>query len=150
MLIYFQKYFLKMLLYNMSILKIFWKYIFWPPPTEGMWISNLLFNTTWWTYFQKYILKTTYFLHLYRHLYLKNVLKMVNILKIFPRLMACIARLFWTMLRLCLVPEKCERKKIERKIGRKEKVKKMKIKFFTCLVIHRKFKGKKNYFLLFG
>ena len=46
--------------------------------------------------------------------------------------------------------EKCEKKKIERKIGRKEKIKKMKINFFTCLVIHRKFKGKKNYFILFG
>ena len=51
-----------------------------------------------------------------------------------------------TSIRLCLVPGKCEKKKI----GRKEKVKEMKIKFFTCLVTHRKFKGKKNYFLLFG
>ena len=55
-----------------------------------------------------------------------------------------------TSIRLCLVPGKCEKKKIGRKIGRKEKVKEMKIKFFTCLVTHRKFKGKKNYFLLFG
>ena len=46
-------------------------------------------------------------------------------------------------LRLCLVPEKCERKKIGRKNGRKEKGKEMNIIFFTCLVIHGKVKGKK-------
>ena len=46
---------------------------------------------------------------------------------------------------------KCERKKIERKNGRKEKGKEMNINFFTCLVIHGKFKGKKkkNSFFLF-
>ena len=42
--------------------------------------------------------------------------------------------------RLYLVPGKCERKKI----GRKEKVKEMNIIFFTCLVIHGKFKGKQK------
>ena len=54
-------------------------------------------------------------------------------------------------LRLCLVPRKCERKKIERKNGRKEKAKERNINFFTCLVIHGKFKGKKRiHFLLSG
>ena len=47
---------------------------------------------------------------------------------------------------LCLVPGKCERKKIERKNGRKEKGKERNIIFFTCLVIHGKFKGKKKSF----
>ena len=46
--------------------------------------------------------------------------------------------------RLCLVLGKCERKKIGRKNGRKEKDKEMNIKFFSYLVIHGKFKGKKN------
>ena len=41
---------------------------------------------------------------------------------------------------------KCERKKIWRKSGRKEKAKEMNINFFSCLVIHGKFKGKKNSF----
>ena len=45
---------------------------------------------------------------------------------------------------LCLVPEKCKRKKIGRKNGKKEKVKEMNINFFTCLVIHGKFKGEKK------
>ena len=49
------------------------------------------------------------------------------------------------LLRLCLVPEKCKRKKIGRKNGRKEKAKKSNIIFFfTCLVIHEKFKGRKK------
>ena len=39
---------------------------------------------------------------------------------------------------------KCERKKIWRKSGRKEKAKEMNINFFTSLVIHGKFKGKKK------
>ena len=54
--------------------------------------------------------------------------------------------------RLCLVPGKCERKKIGRKNGKKEKAKEMNINFFTCLVIHGKFKGKKKgiHFLLLG
>ena len=47
-------------------------------------------------------------------------------------------------LRLCLVHGKCEGKKIGRKNGRKEKGKKKNIIFFTCLVIHGKFKGKKK------
>ena len=47
-------------------------------------------------------------------------------------------------LRLCLVPGKCERKKIGRKNGRKEKAKEKNINFFTCLVIHEKFKEKKK------
>ena len=53
---------------------------------------------------------------------------------------------------LCLVLGKCERKKIGRKNGRKEKGKEMNIIFFTCLVIHGKFKGKKKriHFHLFG
>ena len=43
------------------------------------------------------------------------------------------------------VPGKCERKKIGRKNGRKEKAKKSNIIFFfTCLVIHEKFKGRKK------
>ena len=46
--------------------------------------------------------------------------------------------------RLCLVPGKCERKKIGRKNGRKENVKKRNIIFFTCLVFHGKFKGKQK------
>ena len=42
-----------------------------------------------------------------------------------------------------MVPEKCARKKIGRKNGRKEKTKEMNINFFTCLFgylwkIHRK------------
>ena len=41
------------------------------------------------------------------------------------------------------VPGKCERKKIERKNGRKEKAKKININFFTCLVNHEK-KSMKN------
>ena len=45
---------------------------------------------------------------------------------------------------LCLILRKCERKKIGRKNKRKEKIKKMNINFFTCLVIHEKFKGKKK------
>ena len=46
---------------------------------------------------------------------------------------------------------KCEKKKIGRKNGRKEKTKEMIINFFTYLVIHGKFTGKKkNHFLLFG
>ena len=45
----------------------------------------------------------------------------------------------WT-LRLCLVPRKCERKKI----GRKKKAKEMNINFFTCLVIHGKLREKKK------
>ena len=43
-----------------------------------------------------------------------------------------------------MVPGKYERKKIERKNGRKEKGKEMNIIFFTCLVIHGKFKGKQK------
>ena len=39
---------------------------------------------------------------------------------------------------------KCKRKKIGRKNRRKEKAKEMNIYFFTCLVIHGKFKGKKK------
>ena len=42
------------------------------------------------------------------------------------------------------VPGKCERKKIGRKNGRKEKAKERNINFFTCLVIHGKFKEKKS------
>ena len=49
-------------------------------------------------------------------------------------------------LKLCLIPEKYERKKIGRKNGRKEKVKEMNIKFYTYLVIHGKFKEKKFIF----
>ena len=45
-----------------------------------------------------------------------------------------------------MVPEKCERKKIGRKNGRKEKGKKSNINFFTCLVIHEKIQGKKKLF----
>ena len=48
--------------------------------------------------------------------------------------------------RLCLVSGKCERKKIGRKIGKKEKGKESNINFFTCLVMHKKFKGKKKLF----
>ena len=48
------------------------------------------------------------------------------------------------ILRLCLVLGKCERKKIGRKNERKEKGKEMNIIFFTCLVIHGKFKGEKK------
>ena len=51
--------------------------------------------------------------------------------------------------RLCLVLGKCERKKIGRKNGRKEKDKEMNINFFTCLVIHEKFKEKKKEFIFF-
>ena len=47
------------------------------------------------------------------------------------------------------VPGKCERKKIRRKNGRKEKAKKININFFTCLVIHEKFKEKKKEFIFF-
>ena len=43
-----------------------------------------------------------------------------------------------------MVLGKCERKKIGRKNGRKEKGKEMNIIFFTCLVIYGKFKGKKK------
>ena len=43
-----------------------------------------------------------------------------------------------------MVPGKYERKKIERKNGRKEKGKERNIIFFTCLVIYGKFKGKKK------
>ena len=39
---------------------------------------------------------------------------------------------------------KYKRKKIGRKNRRKEKAKEMNIYFFTCLVIHGKFKGKKK------
>ena len=52
------------------------------------------------------------------------------------------------ILRLCLVPGKCERKKIGRKNRRKEKVKKMIINFFTCLVIYG-IQGKKKEFIFF-
>ena len=48
------------------------------------------------------------------------------------------------ILRLCLVPGKCERKKIGRKNGRKEKTKERNINFFTCLIIYEKFREKKN------
>ena len=37
----------------------------------------------------------------------------------------------------------------ERKFGGKKKVKEMNINFFTCLVIHGKFKGKKKEFIFF-
>ena len=43
-----------------------------------------------------------------------------------------------------MVLGKCERKKIGRKNGWKEKVKERNIIFLTCLVIHGKFKGKKK------
>ena len=54
--------------------------------------------------------------------------------------------------RLCLVPGKCERKKIGRKNGRKEKTNERNINFFTCLVIYKKIRKKKKriHFLLFG
>ena len=58
-----------------------------------------------------------------------------------------IRKLFFFM--LCLVPEKCKRKKIGRKNGRKEKGKEMNIIFFICLVIHGKFKRKKKEFIFF-
>ena len=48
--------------------------------------------------------------------------------------------------RLCLVPGKCERKKIGRKNEKKEKGKESNINFFACLVTHEKFKGKKRLF----
>ena len=48
-----------------------------------------------------------------------------------------------------MVPGKCERKKIGRKNGRKEKTKEMNINFFTCLVIYEKFKEKKKEFIFF-
>ena len=50
------------------------------------------------------------------------------------------------ILRLCLVPGKCERKKIGRKNEKEEKGKESNINFFACLVIHEKFKGKKGLF----
>ena len=43
-----------------------------------------------------------------------------------------------------MVPEKYKRKKIGRKNRRNEKAKKKNINFFTYLVIHGKFKGKKK------
>ena len=48
-----------------------------------------------------------------------------------------------------MILEKCERKKIGRKNGKKEKVKEMNINFFTCLVIHGKFKEKKKELVFF-
>ena len=48
-----------------------------------------------------------------------------------------------------MVLGKCERKKIERKNGRKEKDKEKNIIFFTYFVIHGKFKGKKKEFIFF-
>ena len=45
-----------------------------------------------------------------------------------------------------MVPRKCERKKIGRKNGRKEKIKERNINFFTCLIIYGKFREKEFIF----